>query len=86
VSASGIIRSVVPTLETERLILLPLELADAAQLQVLFPHWDVVKHLNNIAPWPYPADGSGLARAEKEMKDGAISLAILFSLSHMQPA
>jgi ribosomal-protein-alanine N-acetyltransferase len=47
-----------PVLETARLILRPLELADADQVQLLFPHWDVVKHLNNKVPWPYPPDGA----------------------------
>ena len=47
----------VPTLETPRLILRPLELADAAQLQVLFPHWEIVRYLNHRVPWPYPPDG-----------------------------
>lgn len=44
-------------LETKRLILKPVELADAEQVQLLFPHWDVVKYLNNVVPWPYPPDG-----------------------------
>ena len=44
-------------LETARLILKPVELADARQVQVLFPHWDIVKYLLNIVPWPYPPDG-----------------------------
>lgn len=48
----------VPTLETRRLILRPLELADAAQLQVLFPHWEIVRYLNHRVPWPYPPDGA----------------------------
>ena len=48
----------VPSLETPRLLLRPLELADADQTQILFPHWDVVKHLNNRIPWPYPPDGA----------------------------
>jgi [ribosomal protein S5]-alanine N-acetyltransferase len=47
-----------PILETPRLILRPLELADAAQTQVLFPHWQVVRYLRNFVPWPYPADGA----------------------------
>ena len=47
-----------PSLETRRLLLRPLELADADQVQILFPHWEVVKHLNNKVPWPYPADGA----------------------------
>ncbi|MGB9029500.1 MAG: GNAT family N-acetyltransferase [Acidobacteriaceae bacterium] len=48
----------VPTLETERLLLRPLELSDAEQVQILFPHWEVVKYLNAIVPWPYPPDGA----------------------------
>jgi ribosomal-protein-alanine N-acetyltransferase len=44
-------------LHTRRLLLRPLQLSDAQQTQLLFPHWDIVKHLNAIVPWPYPADG-----------------------------
>lgn len=47
----------VPTLETPRLWLRPLELADAAQSQKLFPHWEIVRYLNAAVPWPYPPDG-----------------------------
>jgi ribosomal-protein-alanine N-acetyltransferase len=46
------------TLETERLILRPLELADAEATQRLFPHWEIVKFLNSRVPWPYPEDGA----------------------------
>jgi RimJ/RimL family protein N-acetyltransferase len=49
---------VVPRLETARLILRPLEIADAEQIQLLFPHWEIVKHLAAVVPWPYPADGA----------------------------
>ena len=48
----------IPTLYTERLILRPLELADAEAIQRLFPHWEVVRYLNALIPWPYPADGA----------------------------
>ena len=47
-----------PCLETPRLLLRPLELADADQTQLLFPHWEIVKHLNDTVPWPYPPDGA----------------------------
>jgi ribosomal-protein-alanine N-acetyltransferase len=47
-----------PTLETARLILRPLELSDAEQAQILFPHWEVVRYLRKIVPWPYPSDGA----------------------------
>ena len=36
----------------------PLELADAAQIQQQFPHWEIVRYLLNRVPWPYPADGA----------------------------
>ncbi|VVP92279.1 hypothetical protein PS914_03244 [Pseudomonas fluorescens] len=48
----------IPTLYTERLILRPLELADAEAIQQQFPHWEVVRYLNALVPWPYPADGA----------------------------
>ena len=47
-----------PSLETSRLMLRPLELADADQAQILFPHWEIVKHLAAVVPWPYPPDGA----------------------------
>src|SRR5579859_4064020 len=45
-------------LETARLILRPLELADADQTQHIFPRWEIVCYLANVVPWPYPADGA----------------------------
>ncbi len=50
--------TLIPTLETARLILQPLQLADAEQTQLLFPHWEIVRYLNKVVPWPYPADGA----------------------------
>lgn len=50
----------VPILYTQRLILRPLELADAEQAQVLFPQWEVVRYIRNAVPWPYPANGAYL--------------------------
>lgn len=47
-----------PVLETERLILRPIELADAPAVQRRFPQWSVVQWLNAQIPWPYPADGA----------------------------
>lgn len=47
-----------PTLETMRLLLRPLELADAEQIQGIFPHWEVVHLLAARVPWPYPPDGA----------------------------
>jgi [ribosomal protein S5]-alanine N-acetyltransferase len=48
----------IPTLKTRRLLLRPLELADAKQAQVLFAQWEIVRYLNAGVPWPYPADGA----------------------------
>jgi RimJ/RimL family protein N-acetyltransferase len=47
-----------PVLETERLILRPLELADAERIQELFAQWEIVRLLNARIPWPFPADGA----------------------------
>ncbi|WP_397453082.1 GNAT family N-acetyltransferase [Pseudomonas sp. NA-150] len=43
---------------TRRLTLTPLQLSDAANIQQLFPHWEVVRYLNKNVPWPYPSDGA----------------------------
>lgn len=48
----------VPPLETPRLLLRPLELDDAGQVQAIFPKWEVVRLLANRVPWPYPEDGA----------------------------
>lgn len=48
----------IPTLTTPRLLLRPLELADAAQAQRLFPHWEIVRYMKARVPWPYPPDGA----------------------------
>ena len=46
-----------PQLETPRLWLRPLELADAEQAHLLFPQWEVVRYLANQVTWPFPSDG-----------------------------
>ena len=48
----------VPAGITERLLLRPLEIGDAAQIQQVFPQWEIVRYLLNVVPWPYPADGA----------------------------
>jgi RimJ/RimL family protein N-acetyltransferase len=48
----------IPEGTTERLILRPLEMADAERIQELFPHWEIVRYLLNRVPWPYPPDGA----------------------------
>ena len=48
----------IPTLETPRLLLRPLEISDANEIQILFPHWEIVRYLAHKVPWPYPPDGA----------------------------
>jgi ribosomal-protein-alanine N-acetyltransferase len=48
----------IPTITTSRLILRPLDLADVAAVQALFPKWEIVRFMSNQVPWPYPADGA----------------------------
>ena len=45
-------------METPRLELRPLELADAERTQRLFPKWEIVRFLAKHVPWPYPDDGA----------------------------
>jgi [ribosomal protein S5]-alanine N-acetyltransferase len=45
-------------LETTRLLLRPLVLADAPAVQRHFPHWEIVRWLDAVVPWPYPEDGA----------------------------
>ena len=48
----------IPTLQTSRLILRPLKLTDAEQVQIIFPKWEIVRYLTAQVPWPYPPDGA----------------------------
>ena len=47
-----------PELQTRRLLLRPLTMADAPQIQALFLRWEIVRYLNNKVPWRYPPDGA----------------------------
>ena len=54
----ALVQRMAPMFETPRLLLCPLELADAGQIQKIFPHWDIVRYLATQVPWPYPPDGA----------------------------
>lgn len=41
-----------PQLETARLLLKPLVSEDAAQIQRIFPRWEIVRYLIASVPWP----------------------------------
>jgi len=58
-------------LETVRLWLRPLELADADEAQVLFPHWEIVRYLTREVPWPYPPDGALVFYRDKALPAAA---------------
>jgi ribosomal-protein-alanine N-acetyltransferase len=62
----------IPALETPRLILRPLDIADAEQIQILFANWEIVQYMRNMVPWPYPPDGTRefLARVLPAMERG----------------
>jgi RimJ/RimL family protein N-acetyltransferase len=47
-----------PTLETDRLLLQPLQLEDSEQIEALFARWEIVQFLNAMVPWPYPPGGA----------------------------
>lgn len=47
----------IATLETPRLWLRGITLADAPDYQRYFAEYEVVRHLASAVPWPYPADG-----------------------------
>ena len=46
-----------PTLETKRLILRPVTIDDAPDVQRLISNYEIVRYMGSI-PWPYPADGA----------------------------
>lgn len=50
--------SAITALETHRLLLRPLSIADAPAVQEKFPHWAIVQFLSSVIPWPYPDDGA----------------------------
>ncbi|HEY3332175.1 MAG TPA: GNAT family N-acetyltransferase [Capsulimonadaceae bacterium] len=62
----------IASLETPRLTLRPLRFEDATRIQELFPHPEIVKYLDVVVPWPYPADGAAqfLARVLPEVDTG----------------
>ncbi|MGE0667999.1 MAG: GNAT family N-acetyltransferase [Sphingomonadales bacterium] len=47
-----------PQLVTPRLILRPLEFADAQAVQSVFPQWEIVRYMASHIPWPYPPDAA----------------------------
>ena len=48
----------VPTIQTERLILRELIETDAPSYEKYFADYEVIRHLTNSVPWPYPEGGA----------------------------
>ena len=51
-------RDPIPTFETERLLLKPLDWRHVDDIQKNFEDYDVVRYLSALVPWPYPRDGA----------------------------
>lgn len=49
--------SSIPTFQTSRLILRELVESDAPAYQKHFVNYEVIRHLTQAVPWPYPEDG-----------------------------
>lgn len=47
----------VPTFETSRLILRDITKDDIPSYQLNFSNYEVIRHLSNRVPWPYPTNG-----------------------------
>lgn len=47
----------IPRFTTERLLLTPVRLEDAAAYAVHFVDYEVIRHLSSRVPWPYPPTG-----------------------------
>ncbi len=51
-------RNDLPTLETFRLIMRPVQMSDAPRYQSIFADFQVIEFLDgNVIPWPYPENG-----------------------------
>lgn len=63
-----------PTFQTTRLVLRPMALTDAPEVQRQFERFEVVQYLNNSVPWPYPPGAAEFFLREvqgKAVKEGS---------------
>src|SRR5262249_15989399 len=65
---------------TARLILKPLAIEDAEQIQKIFPRWEIVKYLNAVVPWPYPPDGAEHFLRETALPEMASGVSWIWSI------
>lgn len=59
--------AIIPNLSTARLSLTVLQMSDAPAIQAKFPHWEIVRFMADVIPWPYPDNG-----AERYIQDVAL--------------
>ena len=66
--------TITPTLQTERLILRPLAMSDAPAIQRHFNNWNIIQHLAQVVPWPYPENGAEIfiARELERVASGQV--------------
>lgn len=69
-----------PILETKRLLLRPRTLEDSDILQKYFNNWNIIKHLNENIPWPYPENGSHLHFTENVLPRIKAGTAMMWSI------
>lgn len=72
-------------LETLRLLLRPLRLADAPRIQRLFPHFEILEFMDAVIPWPYPEGGASThLKAALPKVEAASNISALLRLSQKQ--
>jgi len=74
----------IPTLYTERLLLKPLAAEDASQIQVLFPHWEIVRYMVSSIPWPYPDNGAENYVNNVALPDMEKGIAWIWTIRHRE--
>ena len=57
-----------PRMETERLILRPVELRDVPTIQYEFGRWSIIQYMTTSTPWPYPPNGAQFWFTENVLK------------------
>lgn len=75
-----------PTLQTERLILRPIALSDAPAIQSYFNDWEIIRWLRPPVPWSYPADGAKAYLQGEIPKQGISNFTFVFTLKNSSDA
>ena len=57
-----------PRLETDRLLLRPVEARDVPTIQYEFGRWSIIQYMTTSVPWPYPSNGAHFWFTETVLK------------------